>query len=108
MGLQLFVTAFVIFAASRIYMQWRRETISLGAFLFWLIIWIGLITVVYWPGTIVFIAETVGIGRGIDVLVYGGIVLLFYLVYRLYIKQEETSQEITKIIREIALKDLKD
>ena len=51
------------------------------------------------------IAHQIGIGRGIDAVVYGSVVLLFYLVYRIYVKAEFIEHEITSLVRKFALKD---
>ena len=52
------------------------------------------------------IARSVGIGRGADAVVYTSIVLIFYLVFRLYIYLQDIRQEITTLIRKLALKQL--
>jgi len=48
-------------------------------------------------------AEIIGLRRGVDVVIYSSIGILFYMLFRLYIKFEEREQEITKVVREIAL-----
>jgi hypothetical protein len=42
--------------------------------------------------------------RGFDAMIFIAIIALFYAVYRLYIKANETEQEITEIVRQIALR----
>lgn len=44
--------------------------------------------------------------RGFDALSFIGIVTLFYIVYRLYIKANENEQVITEFVRRLALKDI--
>ena len=74
--------------------------------IFWLLIWLGVLEVVYWPNLVDRLARYFGVGRGIDVLVYFGLVLLFYMIYRAYIHIEHLERDLTKIVRNIALKDL--
>lgn len=107
MLIQLLVTVFVLFAASRIVLQYKHEHVGKGPLVFWLIIWMGVLTVVYWPNLIDRLASPFGVGRGIDVLVYFGLVLLFYLVYRIYIHLENLERQLTKVVRHLAMKDLK-
>jgi len=59
------------------------------------------------PQTTVFLADFLGIWRGTDVAVYLSIVLIFYLIFRIFVKLEKIEKDITAIIREISLKDKK-
>lgn len=101
--IQILAFVFVTFAASRAILRARDKKISIGELFFWLAIWGGLIFVVFFPNIISYIARFIGIGRGVDVIVYMSITLLFYLIFRLYVKLEETEREITKLVREHAL-----
>ena len=49
------------------------------------------------------IAEFFGVGRGVDIIVYISLALLFYLVFRIYVMIEDLRHQMTDIIREIAL-----
>jgi small membrane protein len=72
----------------------------------WLSIWvIGLITVIN-PFLLSSFARLLHIGRGVDLAVYTSIILLFYLIYSLFIRQNEIEKKITQIVREKALKDV--
>ncbi|MBI2453281.1 DUF2304 family protein [Candidatus Peregrinibacteria bacterium] len=106
MAIQILVSIFVIFAISRIVLQYKYDNVTIKQFIFWIIIWGSILGIVFWPRLIEKIADSLGIGRGIDVFVYFGIILLFYLVYRSYIKMENLERDITKIVGGIALKDL--
>lgn len=106
MAIQITITLFVLFAASRILVQFKQKNVGLAGLLFWILVWMAALTVVYWPGVVDGLAQWFGIGRAIDVLVYFGLLIAFYLIYRLYIKIVELEQAITKIVRASALKDL--
>lgn len=106
MLIQILITVFVLFAASRIALQYKNEHVGKWPLIFWLAIWTGALVVVYWPNGIDRLARIFGVGRGIDVLVYFGLILVFYLVYRIYIHMENLERQITKLVRHLALKDL--
>ena len=106
MAIQITITIFVLFAVSRLLIQFKQQNVTAVALLFWALVWGTALTVVYWPGLIDSVASWFGIGRAIDVLVYFGLLIGFYLIYRLYIKIVEIEQEITKIVRSEALQDL--
>jgi hypothetical protein len=44
-------------------------------------------------------------GTGIEVLLYLSVAILFYFVFRLRLRFEKIEKDITKIVKEIALKD---
>ena len=98
---------FVSFAASRAMLRAKDKMISSGELIFWLAIWGSLLFIVFFPNVTNYVANIVGIGRGIDVIVYTSIVLLFYMVFRIYVKVEETEMHITNLVREIAIEKSK-
>ncbi len=62
--------------------------------------------VVVWPEVASRFAGTVGIGRGSDAVVYVAVAFLYYLVFRLVLKQRRLESNISDLVREIALRDL--
>lgn len=102
--IQIIAILFALFAFSRAVLRVRAGEITAKEFIFWSAIWILVIVVVLMPSTTTFVSSALGVGRPIDLVVYGGIVSLFYLIFRLYVKIEHTERLLTKLTREIALK----
>lgn len=100
--LQIIVLVFALFALSRSLLRWKDKAITNQEFLFWTLLWAAVIIVALAPGLTYFIAAPLGIKRGIDIAVYVGVMLLFYLIFRLYVKTEKTNQEITQLVRALA------
>lgn len=103
--IQLLLIFFLWFALSRVILQFRQRQISPLLFTFWGVLFTSAILAVFLPEQTTKLAEFVGIGRGVDLMVYASIVVLFYLVFRAYILLEDIRHEITQAVREIALKD---
>ena len=101
--IQIFALVFAIFAVFKILHQVRNNEITLESAIFWIFIWMLVILIVAFPSTMSYLATLTGVGRGVDVIIYTAIILLFYLQYRLYIKIENVEREITLIVREIAI-----
>ena len=99
-------TLFVLFAWSRAYLRFRDDSINAFELALWSLIWAGVLVVLFLPQTTDILAEKLGIGRGVDVFIYVSIVVLFYLVYRVYVKIEGLEREITQVVREESLRDL--
>ena len=105
--IQIFLTLFILFAASRAVMQFKGGSIRFGALLFWLSIWIIAIVAIFYPEETTRIARMLGIGRGVDIIVYLSIAILFYLVFRLNVYLEDIRTQISQLIREVSLKQVK-
>ncbi len=84
--------------------KFKQKRMPLSEFIIWSSVWVGMIVVGFLPITVSFIAKWFGIGRGIDVAVYLSIIVLFYLVFVLFSKIDKQREEITRLVREIALK----
>ncbi|MBU0535332.1 MAG: DUF2304 family protein [Nanoarchaeota archaeon] len=104
---QIIVLVFVIFAFSRVIFRFKDKQISILELLFWSALWISAGVILFVPQITNPIARILNIGRGIDVAVYLGIILLFYLVFRLYVKFDTMSQDLTKVVREISIRKKK-
>ena len=106
-AIQLLALVFVGFAASRVILRAKDKKISITELFFWLAVWTVLILVVFFPGLTSPAADFIGVGRGNDVIIYVSIGLLFYLMFRLYVKIEEIQQDITQVVRMTAINEKK-
>ena len=101
--LQILAILFALFALSRAILRVKDGNLSIHEFLFWNVIWIAVLIFAFVPGISTLLANLFGIGRGVDFLLYISVVVLFYLIFRLYVKTEKTEQEITRLVSHIAL-----
>ncbi len=101
--LQLLIVLFALFALTRVILRYREKQITTTEFLLWIIIWISLVIVSAAPELLSLPSRLLGIGRGVDVIIYLGLIGLFYLVFRLFVNLENQKRELTKLVREIAL-----
>ncbi len=99
----ILILAFVIFAWSRVLLRFRDRQITAYELGMWSAIWAAVITILFVPELIGFVAHTVGIQRPIDVAVYAAIIILFYLLFKLYVKLEATRRDITRLVQKLAL-----
>ncbi len=76
---------------------------SPGFYILWVIIWLFIIIFAFVPELSGYVASFFGIDRGLDFLLIVAVVLMFYLIFKLYMKIDKLQQDITKIVREIAL-----
>jgi len=104
--IQIIFFLFILFALSRVILRYKDGEIHLGALIFWLAIWVGTSVAVISPDKTTQLARSLGIGRGVDVVIYLALALLFYLVFRLHVLIENLETKFSQVIREISLKNV--
>jgi len=103
-GIQIILLFFIALLIFRTIRRLRDGVIRRGSFFGWMLIWLLGAVVVIIPETTSRIADIVGVGRGVDVVVYLGLLLLFFLIFKLYNRTLSMEQEITRLVRALALK----
>ena len=98
---------FALFALFKTYGQYKKQRVSAYWFTIWAGFWAIVIFVAFLPQTTDLIAEYVGVEKGADLIVYIAVVTLSYAVYRLMVGQEKSRQEITDLVRQIAILEAK-
>ncbi|MDO8425188.1 MAG: DUF2304 domain-containing protein [bacterium] len=71
----------------------------------WAAIWVLVAVVAVVPEGTNRLADILGIGRGADVIVYGAVVVLAGLLFRMSVRLEQLDRAITKVTRELALRE---
>jgi hypothetical protein len=66
-------------------------------------VWVGAALVISIPDTTSFLANLLGIARGTDLIIYTSVLVAFYLIFRIHLALDRLEQEITKVVRAIAL-----
>ncbi len=69
----------------------------------WSVIWIAAGVVIVLPDTTSIIAHLVGVGRGVDLILYASVALLFFLIFKIFIKLDRIERQITDVVRKDAL-----
>lgn len=106
--LKILTVIFIMFAASRAYLRFKGKSLNLSGLIFWIIVWLGTLVFVFDPQISDGIAKLFGLQRGTDTIFFLAIILLFYLIFRLYVKLDMIDKDLTKLISEISKKNFKD
>lgn len=105
MVIKVLLIAFFLFAWSRALLRFRdghitaRELVLLSAF------WFGATVVVIEPLISYRLALLLGVNRGADAVLYLTVAALCYFIFRIYIRIRNVEQEITRLVRTLALQD---
>ncbi len=106
--IQIFIVAFSLFAIVRTLRQFRRGKLTIAFLFLWILFWIAVGVVVMMPQTTNTLAHFVGVGRGVDVIMYVSILVLFYALFRMVVRIEEVEREITKLVRRLAIDSIEE
>lgn len=101
--LQIIVSIFVASNIWRIYSQLKSQKITITSFIWWLVLWL-IVLVVFWvPDSTSYLALLLGITRGADLMIYASVLLIFYLLFKIFVRLNKIEESITKLVRQRAL-----
>lgn len=101
---QILFLLFVLFAIVSVIKKKKEGLLGPKGLIFWLVFWFLAIFVVLWPDSTFVLSNYFGISRGADLVVYVSLALIFFILFRLHIKLESVGRDITKVVRDKALK----
>jgi len=103
--IQILVIILAVYLIIKVIFNFKREQLSLGEFIFWELTWLLLVVFTVFYRVFDGFANKIGVSSILNLIVYLGIIMLFVLVYKLYVKTEEQKEEITKLVRELAINE---
>ncbi len=106
MPIQYLLVLAMLIALSVVWKRLREGVIGFREAILWSIVWIAAGVVVILPETTSVLARVLGVGRGVDVAVYAGIVLLFFLVFKIFLHLDRLEAKMTELVRREALQGL--
>jgi len=106
--LQIIVTLFTVAVLYKMFKQRQQGKISIAGFLVWFILWLAVLIAFWQPETTTYLANWLGIGRGADLVLYVSVLVIFYLLFKIFVKLNKIDDNITKIVRKDAIKNARD
>ena len=103
MVIQIIATIIILIIFYQLIKKIIKDKASLTRIIFWVLFW-GISLIIIWlpKETIDSMGNIFGVGRGIDVLVYLSVILLFYFNFKQTERIDKLEKDITKLVREIA------
>lgn len=102
---QVIALIFLLFVIARLIIKFSRKQLSIKIFIFWFVFWLFVGLVIILPSTTEYLAKLLGIGRGVDLALYISTIIIFYLIFHFFLRQQKMEQEITKLTRRLALNE---
>lgn len=87
-------------------LTWKRAgqgTMSRRDAFWWSLLWIGAAIVVLRPDFATSFAAMLGVGRGVDAVIYLSIIALFALVFRIFLRLEKIERDISSLVRTVSI-----
>jgi small membrane protein len=104
------ISAFILLAfalTATIVLRFRRRASFRVAFA-WSLLWIGAAVAIAKPQITVRVAHLLGIARGADLVFYLAILGMFIGFFAVYVRFRRIESDMTRIVRELALRSPKD
>ena len=103
MLIQILLVIFFLFVVVKVFARYRNGDLRLSGLLFWIGFWMLATVIVVWPNSTMQLAKILGVGRGVDAIMYFALALLFFVFFRTTVKIEQLNRDITKLTRKITL-----
>ncbi len=105
-AVQLLAFAFAVAMGYISYVGFRRRQFGLGGFVFWEVIWAGLVVVSLFPGIFQPLTQTFRVARLMDLVVVVGMLVLGAVTYRSYVIVQRLQRQLERLVREQALTEI--
>jgi hypothetical protein len=103
---KVFAVVLALISISKSYVDFRARIEPLQIFLFWMFTWLAIVIVALFPSIIDYVIGSFGGGRAGLGTVFGmGLVFLYFLAYRMYVKIGRIEQKLTRTVQELALRE---
>lgn len=106
--LSILVSFFVAIVIAKLIKQRRANKLSNFSLLAWLFLWLAILLVFWQPEITSRLALALGVNRGADLVVYLSIIVIMYLLYKIFVRLNKTDEVLTQLVRTDALKNVKD
>ncbi len=103
----IILIVFAIFALSRVFLRFRDHSLGIAGVFFWTVVWVLLIFVAVFRESVSIQIAGLGLGRAMDVILAISVALIFYLIFRIYVRLDNHERNFTELTRVIALNNKK-
>ncbi len=105
MLIQFVLIAVLLGAFGMTWTRARQRVISLREAFAWSVLWITAGIGIARPETTTVVANFFGVGRGSDFVLYGSVILLFILVFKIFLAIDKLNRALTEVVRKEVLKE---
>ena len=100
---QVIVLIMAVIAVILFAIRYKNGKTNLSTFLVSIIFWLIIVAIGIFPESTTYVAQIVGFRRGLDLVFVLAIVFLGYLLIKINMRLDSENEELTKLIRKIAM-----
>lgn len=106
-AIQIVILLIVLLIWWRLYLRFKNAELNVREFVEWFALWLVVAGLTILPDAASYFATLLGVGRGVDLVLYLALLLVFYLLFKIFLRLEKSERQLTKVVREIALREAK-
>ena len=107
MAIKIILVGFILFILIGVFRRYRKQELTLKELLLWTLLWAFVIIAVLIPQTTDFLASTVGVGRGLDLVLVISVITIFYILFRVLSRLERIEKDVSTVVRTTAIHNAK-
>jgi len=100
---QIIILVFIAVVIYKAIKRFIKKEISLWLLVVWIGFWSGVCIIALFPVLIERAAHLTGIGRGVDLIIYLALLICFYILFKLIVKQQKLEKDFVALVRKVAL-----
>ncbi len=100
--IQYILLLMILIFGWRLWNKYKARELGVVEFVSWLAFWLLAAVIVAAPDLSSYLAAVAGVGRGSDLVLYIGLVLAFWLIFRVYVRLEKFERDLTAVVRGLA------
>lgn len=104
---QLLLSILILFVLWRTYSAYKKRNLSETFIFIWGIFWLGVLVLVFQQGLVSKVANALGISRGVDLVIYISLIVIFFMLYKILVLIDDLNSKITQLVRKNAIEHSK-
>ena len=100
---QFLILIIIIVVVIKAVIRLLHKEMSSWLFILWLFFWGAVGVINFFPELLSWAAFVLGVGRGVDLLIYLGIVLLFYIVFIYNLRLQRYEKKLSRVVQQVAI-----
>lgn len=103
-GVQLIIFVFSFFMLYNVYWYWKKGEIGLKGASAWVVIWVGLLVVTFFPKIIEPLVNELFFVRLFDLMTVGSLVILAYVMFENHVRINRLQRQMGQVVSKMAVK----
>lgn len=103
---QIFIAGIVFLVFAKTWHSARMNKLGKAFTIFWVLLWSLLLIILFNLNALATIAGALGIGRGVDLVIYLSLIFIFYALFSLAVQIHKMKEVLTKLVRKESLSEV--